>query len=57
MSGTSQIESLVRTKMALGDKYERLARTHRSKRRKSCWLRRAEAYRRQARAIQGKLSP
>ena len=57
MSGTSQIEGLVRTKLALGDKYERLARTHCSEAPEICWLRRAEAYRRQARAIQGKLNP
>jgi hypothetical protein len=48
MSKTAQAENIVQVKTALADKYERLARTRRSKPARARLLRRAERFRSQA---------
>ena len=48
MTGQSQAENFVEVKTALADKYERLARTRRSKPARKRLLRHAERFRSQA---------
>jgi len=48
MTRTANVENIVRVKTALADKYERLARTRKSKPRQANLLRLSRRYRQQA---------
>jgi hypothetical protein len=54
MNAAEHRAKLAQTKMALADKYMRLARVVKSKVRRASWLRQVDKYRRQAAQLLGK---